>query len=269
MNVRASLTAFFFTSLVSLPTNALAQESGVPTPVKPNKVSAELSMAAYLWAPSVGGSVTVQGMTADLDVSVKDVFNATDHVYGFMGQAELNINRFLVLLDPTWLHLEKDDAIPGAPTPTDVSQDMLWFDIDAGYRFIDHAPLGDGEKAPRITVDGLVGVRVTGFKFQLSPAGEESVSSRQNWADPLIGARVTFDLGDHFGMVLRGDVGGTSFGSDFSSGLAGILGYRFPIGSANGTVFLGYRAIYQDYEDGDFEWRGWVHGPMIGFQIAF
>ena len=235
----------------------------------PAKVSADISFGAYLWLPSIGGRTGTDGNVVSVNASFTDIFDNADQVIGFMGHAEVNANCFLLLLDPVWTRIKKDDAVSDAPVNTDITMDTLWFDMDVGYRFIEAQPLGDGEKAPRITVDGLVGVRVTAFKLELDPSGLDSVSSRETWADPLIGTRVIFDFADHLGMVLRADIGGFGAGSELSANLFGALGFRFPLGDANGAAFIGYRALYQDYDNNDFVWRAWVHGPALGMEITF
>jgi hypothetical protein len=35
------------------------------------------------------------------------------------------------------------------------------------------------------------------------------------------------------------------------------------------VVYLGYRALYQDYESASFEWDMLLHGPMLGVGIRF
>jgi hypothetical protein len=234
----------------------------------PTKVTADLTLGAYVWLPSIGGKASMAGNDISLDLSFLDIFDDADSVIGFMGHAEVNVNRFLLLLDPVWMRMEKDDAARNVPG-TDVTVETLWFDINAGYRFIDRRPLGEGEESPRLTVDGLAGGRITSFKFELDAPGLVTASQTLTWADPVVGTRVTLDLADHLGLVVRADIGGFGAGSDLSSNLLGAVGYRFPIGDANGAVFAGYRALYQDYEDGDFEWRAWVHGPIFGVQITF
>ena len=240
-----------------------------PEPKPPGKVSAEVGFALYAWLPSIGGVSAVDGMATDFDASFFDLLDDSDSLIGFMGHAELNINRFLILFDPVWTKMTKDDV--GEPgTDVDATLQTLWVDVDVGYRFIDNATIGGEESSVRVSVDGFAGFRISDFKIQIHDQGPEGgFTATEVWADPLVGGRVTLDFGNQLGMVLRADIGGFGAGSKSSSGMAGIVGYRFPIGEFDAALFAGYKALYQDYEDGGFEWRAWVHGPLLGFQIYF
>jgi len=35
------------------------------------------------------------------------------------------------------------------------------------------------------------------------------------------------------------------------------------------VVYLGYRALYQDYEQDSFAWDMLLHGPMLGVGVRF
>ncbi len=236
-------------------------------PAPAGTVSADVGFAMYFWLPSIGGESGIDGMDVDIDLSFTDILDDSDHVVGFMGQVELNINRFLVLFDPTWTRMEKDDV--GMEADVDLTLDTLWIDVNAGYRFVDRAALDDDEGGVRMSVDGLVGLRATLFDVELDGPAPEDPSRSESWVDPLVGTRVTFDFGEHIALALRGDIGGFGVGSDLSAHLLGAFGYRFPIGEADAAVFAGYRALYQDYDDDGFLWRAWVHGPMLGLQIRF
>lgn len=251
-------------ALVGTPGIVAAQDA----PNERATVSAEVGFALYVWAPSIDGEISAAGSTADLDVSFFDVLDESDHVIGFMGQVELNINRFLVLLDPVWTRVQKDASDQNG-NDLDIEIDMLWFDLDLGYRFVDDAPLGGEDSATRISVDGFVGGRLSSFSLELEPDAGEDISQTQTWADPLVGGRVTLDFGRRVGLELRGDIGGFGAGSELSSLLSGVIGYRFAMGDVGAAVFAGYRALYQDYEDGDFEWDAWVHGPVLGVKFSF
>jgi hypothetical protein len=52
-----------------------------------------------------------------------------------------------------------------------------------------------------------------------------------------------------------------------------MFGYDFHIGSLSSRVFLGARALYQDYEDGSgsqkFAWDVTQFGPVLGLALRF
>ncbi len=79
-----------------------------------------------------------------------------------------------------------------------------------------------------------------------------------------------FDFSEKWAFILRGDIGGFGIGSDFSTqGLALIDWQPFKYVS----FLAGYRALYQDYEDGSgadlFRFKATMHGPLIGINFRW
>ena len=92
--------------------------------------------------------------------------------------------------------------------------------------------------------------------------------------DPIVGLRTAWTLGEHWSLVLAGDVGGISTSDQYSAEAFGLVGYRFGLfGDNNATLLAGYRVLKQKYEDGDgrsaFEWDMTIHGPIGGLKITF
>ena len=73
-------------------------------------------------------------------------------------------------------------------------------------------------------------------------------------------------------MILRGDIGGFGISGDKDLSLNGSLlfGWKF---KPDWNLLLGYRALYQDYQDGqgtdEFHYKVTTHGPMLGVQYGF
>jgi len=72
---------------------------------------------------------------------------------------------------------------------------------------------------------------------------------------------------------LRSDIGGfgASFSSDISWNIAAYLGHELPWYRI--TPYIGYRGLYDDFDDGSgndrFEWKTWTYGPQIGIGFRF
>jgi hypothetical protein len=132
-----------------------------------------------------------------------------------------------------------------------------------------------GKNAPTVTVAGIFGVRYTYLDVDLDLKGIGDASGDQDWFDPLVGARAFFDLSERWTLSMQGNVGGFGVGSDFTWGAMSTIGYRFRLFSEknNSRAAAGYRAIYQDYQDGSgddkFEWDITYHGPILGLIIEF
>ena len=66
--------------------------------------------------------------------------------------------------------------------------------------------------------------------------------------------------------MFKGDVGGFGAGSDISYSGYGLVKYAFSPGKEG---IAGYKALYQDYKEGDFEWDVTWHGPLVGVSWTF
>ena len=77
-------------------------------------------------------------------------------------------------------------------------------------------------------------------------------------------------FGDDWRVVLRGDIGGFGVGSDFMYHL--LAGARWQASDAV-DLFLGYRLISYDYEEGQnqnyLRFDLTEQGPMLGVGISF
>ena len=98
----------------------------------------------------------------------------------------------------------------------------------------------------------------------------KEIGNDAEWVEMFVGARLRCEFAERWSVGIRGDVGGFDIGPDqFAWQVIGGIGYSFPLGNATGAVLIGYRALSQDYEDGDFAWDMTAYGPLIGFQISF
>ncbi len=72
-------------------------------------------------------------------------------------------------------------------------------------------------------------------------------SGTQDWWDAIVGTRLTPPLGKHFSLNVRGDIGGFGLASDLTWQAFPYLNWQF---TKWGSIQLGYRWIYADYETG-------------------
>jgi len=92
----------------------------------------------------------------------------------------------------------------------------------------------------------------------------------QDWVDPIVGLRWFWHFTDKWELWLEGDIGGFGVGSDFTWNAVGMIYYQ----PWKHVGFLGgYRALYQDYEDGSgsekFAFDATMHGPLLGLNITW
>jgi hypothetical protein len=97
-----------------------------------------------------------------------------------------------------------------------------------------------------------------------------SVDNTHDWIDPIVGLRYHGDLGEHWSVNARADVGGFGVGSDFAWNASALLGYRF---SSWCSAHLGYRALSLDFESGSgsdsLAYDLTMNGPIIGVAFSF
>ena len=137
--------------------------------------------------------------------------------------------------------------IKGSQGPLSVKFKNILAEADGLYRFI------SGEH----NVDFLFGLRYTSQETNIDPT---PLSISKNWTDPIVGARWLWNFTARWSLRVRGDLGGFGVGSDFTwQALALVEWQPFKHFSFAG----GYRALYQDFEDGSgpalFRYKATLH----------
>jgi hypothetical protein len=223
-------------------------------------------IAPYAWAVSLHGDAGADGNVVPVDSSFRDVFRESDSLLGAMLHVEAGRGRWSVIGDIAYAQVGVDD-IPSEVGEVDARSSLLWAELAGAYRLIDHRAQ---DTASTFTLDALAGARLTRIRVELDlPGPDNDVDDRHTWVEPLVGARARWNIGERWIVSARGDIGGFGAGSDFAWQAAATIGYRFRLGSASGAVHLGYRALGQDYSDGDFTWDVIAHGPVLGIGFAF
>lgn len=258
-----------------------------------------ITFTPLVWLTSFNGDAGIRGVEIGIDESFLDIVDNSDTVFGLYGAIDGVYKRLVFQINGAYSTATFSDqrgrarsgpAGGGAGVDAEgkVEMDAAWFEAFGGYRFVD-TPLGDDPHSKsRFVLDGFIGGRVTSIQLEAKvsvdatvtlPGGQVLEAGRRNgldqkegWFEPFIGARATFELGEHWNIGLRGDIGG--FGvddSEFAWQAIGAVGYRWRHDGWTLNLFAGYRALGQDYERGGFTWDMIVHGPVLGaqFSIAF
>jgi hypothetical protein len=99
-------------------------------------------------------------------------------------------------------------------------------------------------------------------------------SGSVDWVDPVVGARIRYNLAPGQDLMLRGDVGGFGAGSQFSWNA--LAAYSFVFAKRDGVTYsglLGYRALSADYEQGSgrtkYVYDLVMHGPITGLTVSY
>lgn len=220
----------------------------------------EFIIAPYALLPSIDGETSVGRVEgADVEVGPKDIINNLE--LGGMIQLEAHhTSGFGASLAYNFMDLAGDAPLPNNLPDLDID---VYQGILEGYGIYrmqtDRGPL-----------DFYGGVRWWDMKVDLEIQGTNLVSNKPDWVDPVIGVRWMPAISENWGLILKGDIGGFSVGSDFTWNLQGGVEWR---ATDYLSLVFQYRALSVDYSDGTvgtpdrFAYDTITHGPLFG--LAF
>ncbi len=216
----------------------------------------EFTVAPYLVAAGLDGSLTVANIEADVDVAFDDVISNLD--FALMGHFDMRNERWVLSSDMIFVDLEDSEEVAQG-TRTASVEETLW-EVAGGYRV-----------SPAVTL--LVGGRWVDLSSTLQYSGpvvQGSVDASKSWVDPFVGAHITAPLSNNWWIGAHGDIGGFGVGSELAWQAYADIGWKV---SDLVTVILGYRAIDIDYEDGSgleyFHYDLLMAGPQLGVAFRF
>ena len=212
----------------------------------------------YLWAVSINGDQTVNGIKVDLDVPFSEIFDNLNGALTFHFEG-IHKQRWGFLADLNYIVLNPEDSTPIGDIDINFTETMA--ELAGIYRF----------SSGRHTFDGLFGLRYSSMDVELDLPGPLPKSDkRKDWVDPYIGMRWSWKMAEKWGVRLRGDIGGFGVGSDITWNLVGLFDFK---PWKHVAFFGGYRALYQDYKDGSgndkFKFDATMHGPVLGLNITW
>ena len=104
----------------------------------------------------------------------------------------------------------------------------------------------------------------------LDTQGAPSTKQKKSWVDPIVGVRLGLYFSQNVFLLLSGDVGGFGVGMDLQWQAKLDIGFR---ASESLTIWLGYRALNQDFDDagdqGRFAMDATYQGPELGATFSF
>ena len=250
-----------------------------------------LSFTPYAWLTWLDGKQTVRGRSVDVNVNPIQVLGHLERV-PFFGYGEARDGPLAVYTDVFYANLGlSGDGIrsrtlaPGIngtlsaalgldfeETVVEVGgayEVMKWdshtaIDVLAGARYWHQ------EVSVNLALAGTLDVG----DLEISRGFAAARSGSVDWIDPVVGARLRYNLAPRHDVMLRGDVGGFGVGSQFSWNA--LAAYSFTFAKQDGVTYsglLGYRALSADYEQGSgrtrYVYDQVMHGPISGLTIGF
>lgn len=226
-------------------------------------------VAPYMWALRLDGELTLRGNAADVGLSDKEILKHLKAA--LMLGVEVRKDRVGLFGDFLSAKLEGDGALgPLGRVTADVTLRLA--DVKFGIDYIlGPYPLASGSNAVQVTLAPYIAGRYFYLETDVTTSlPSVQIEGSQSWMDPLVGMGTVWDLSRHWNFGLAGSIGGFGVGSDLTADGIATLGYRFHFSrKVTGNVVAGYRALYQDYSQGNFTYDATLHGPIFGLDISF
>jgi hypothetical protein len=216
-------------------------------------------LTPYFWATSIYSTKEIGPVSFENDTRFKDIFENLD--YAIPIHFEFGKDDWTVITDLLYVkdQVDKDaqytifERLPEKST-IDFSADYTVTKLQCEALGTYTVKRSSGENSTW-KIDVLLGFRYTSQE-NLLELTQESVldtldlfpfSHTEQYLDPLIGAAFTLTFCKKWQFYFRGDIGGFSVGSNFTSNLIGNISYEtFQFMYIN----LGYRWLYTNYDNG-------------------
>lgn len=241
------------------PQNSTNASTSVPSTTSNDQW--HFAVSPYLWLAGVHGSVGALGRDVAVHASPADLLS--NFRFGLMATVDARHNHIVTPVDIIWIRLGDEKALPFPNLPAtsaNVKLDMVILTPKWGGRVVD---------TNKFKVDALAGIRFwhigQNFAFSPSPLGL-SFSNSLNWVDPIVGGRIETGLSPKASLIVFGDAGGWSTGSQFEYQFGGALGYNL---SQRWILQAGYRYLDMYYNSGGTLLDTAMSGAEIGATYTF
>jgi opacity protein-like surface antigen len=162
-------------------------------------------LTAYFWLTNTGISAeTPTGETVDAKLSFSDALKDLD--FAFSAIFEARKGKWSLLTDGAYFKLSPTNSTPGPLTESVTVQTQATIISGyAAYRVFE---------APSFAVDLAGGFRWANLDSDVSTSGgtigDTKFNSSDNWADPVIGVRLSTQISEKVSAILFADYGGFS-----------------------------------------------------------
>lgn len=233
----------------------------------------------YVWATSVKGDLTVDGLTAPLDINLSDLWDMLENGEvrgGFMGHLGFGRDNWTIFINGDIVSMDPSAEVRRATIETGMTMTLLEL---GGAIDLYNADESDPANSP-LRLQMLGGARYYAVDAaaivslpNINPIVQ--IENGANWVDLFVGGQALAQVSPGTSVFVRGDVGGFGIGSsslhswNLATGIstAGICG---------SDLFLGYRLldVDQSLSGGAGSPLGFgvdqlIHGPVMGLTFQF
>ena len=210
----------------------------------------------YLWAVNIEGDVTMQGITAPLELDFEDIFDSLETVFTVHFEGWYK-QKWGILVDISYISISDKQQTPVAEL--DVSFTNTMTELGAFYRFNE----GTHE------FEGLAGIRYNDLENEVDFVGlPPELEETADWVDLFVGGRYRWNISDNWTLLVRGDIG--AGGSNLTWNLAGFVDFH---PWKHVSILAGYRVLDTDYDAGSgiekFEYDVRMSGPLFAVNILW
>jgi hypothetical protein len=252
---------------------------------------------AYGWLIGTSGNATARGQTTDFNAGFVQLVQKSDSLIGWMSYFEADKGPVGVYADFVWTRLGFSNSTASYRNPiggmqlSSVANQALTYTMTivevGGVYEVARWP---GAGAASTSVDALLGFRwwnnsvdmtfdrtgtadFSRLGFEVTRSFAIGHSGTLQWVDPIVGVRVRHRFTSAQDLMVRGDVGGFGFSSQFAWQAVAAYSYAWQFDGYALAGLLGYRALSTSYTTGSgIDTRGidvLLHGPILGVSLRF
>jgi hypothetical protein len=269
-------------TLLASTSPSLAAEDQTPEPA----THWQFDAMPYAWGPAAFGTVQVKGLTANIDVTLRDLLTLLWHgdAFAMGGYFAARYDRWSAFVD-AFGGFENVGSSVNIPTRAcgclhvgaTVDLRPVILDVAGGYQ------LGEWSLPKRqrpITLGVYLGTRYVYLGTTINVEGgllngtqrPRQVAASLNAAHPLVGVRWELPLLDSLSLDFRGDIGGLPTNSQLTWGLVGGLRYwpGWELFGSQTWLAAGYKvvAFQKDFGGGDAVDLQ-LRGPLLAMGFTF
>ncbi len=225
-----------------------------------------------MYLAGMKGTIGIRGQEFDVNNSVEDSLNSFIDYGEAILQGGLSVGKGRWTLDFVFsgMRFGKGAKVGAAGLPLSNTLSLIQYQAKLYYRLAE-TKLGCKPCPMLLVWEPMIGFRGNSIELDVDgPFGLPGLSQSKTWLDPVVGARITWDLRNRWGFVVDGDVGGFGVASDLTWRVRATVGYRF---SKLFSLHAGWVWIDTDYADGvgfdRFVWDVLQSGPVLAATFSF
>jgi hypothetical protein len=253
------IAALFGLGLLATPTASAAgdppQDTAAAHSAQPQAAPRwHFQVMPYLWLSGVDGAIRPLAGAPTLTVlrSASDVLRDVDSAYFVSGAAQRG--RVLILADASRTAWSRAGTVPpGVPAQGGMTQRSLALAFGYAVR-----------EGRRLNLHLIGGVRAFSADGEVTALGVTFRSPREQFVDPIVGARLGVALAPRWSVLLHADGGGFDVGSKRDLMLSGAVNYAV---ANHITLSGGWRTLALDYRAGQTRLDATFSGLLAGLSV--